>query len=341
MATLLGMGNPLLDISAEVPTETLEKYGVSLNNAILAEDKHQPLYADLVDNFDVQYIAGGATQNSIRVAQWMLGDDDKFKGATAYIGCVGDDKFGAQLTESAQADGVNVHYMKDPEAATGTCAVLVNGGERSLVANLAAANNYKIDHLHGEASQKLVTDAKLVYSAGFFLTVSPESMLEVAQKEGNTFCVNLSAEFIINFFGEKLDAVMPHCDYVFGNETEAATLGEKKGWGKDVAEVALKLAAEPKASATPRIVIFTQGSEKTIVATGQGVVQEFAVEPLAKDKLVDTNGAGDAFVGGFLSGVLREHPLRECVNAGHYAAREVIQRSGCTFPDKSMFEFAG
>ncbi len=32
----------------------------------------------------------------------------------------------------------------DAEAATGTCGVCVLGGERSLVANLAAANNYKV-----------------------------------------------------------------------------------------------------------------------------------------------------------------------------------------------------
>jgi adenosine kinase len=70
--SILGMCNPLLDISAEVPMEVLSKYGVSLNNAILAEDKHLPLYEELVRDYPVQFIAGGAGQNSIRVAQWML-----------------------------------------------------------------------------------------------------------------------------------------------------------------------------------------------------------------------------------------------------------------------------
>ena len=32
----------------------------------------------------------------------------------------------------------------DAEAPTGTCGVAVMGGERSLVANLGAANNYKV-----------------------------------------------------------------------------------------------------------------------------------------------------------------------------------------------------
>ena len=42
-----------------------------LDSAILAEEKHLPLYKELVDSYKVQYIAGGATQNAIRVAQWM------------------------------------------------------------------------------------------------------------------------------------------------------------------------------------------------------------------------------------------------------------------------------
>lgn len=34
--------------------------------------------------------------------------------------------------------------MVDEAVPTGTCAVCIVGGERSLVANLAAANNFKV-----------------------------------------------------------------------------------------------------------------------------------------------------------------------------------------------------
>ena len=103
---LLGMGNPLLDISAVVTQEFLDKYGVELNNAVLAEDKHAPMYQDMVDNFPVEYIAGGATQNSIRVAQWML----QVPFATSYMGCIGKDKFGDELKKAALADQAGVVY---------------------------------------------------------------------------------------------------------------------------------------------------------------------------------------------------------------------------------------
>jgi adenosine kinase len=62
------------------------------------------------------------------------------------------------------------------------------------------------------------------------------------------------------------------------------------------------------------------------------VVTKYPVEKLPKELLVDTNGAGDAFVGGFLSQLVQGKSVDECVRAGHYAARVIIQRSGCTFP---------
>jgi len=94
----------------------------------------------------------------------------------------------------------------------------------------------------------------------------------------------------------------------------------------------------PKASgAFPRVVVFTQGSEKTIVAK-EGEVLEFPVEALPKEQLVDTNGAGDAFVGGFLAQLLKGAPVGECVRAGHWASRVIIQRSGCTFPEQCDFQ---
>lgn len=50
---------------------------------------------------------------------------------------------------------------------------------------------------------------------------------------------------------------------------------------------------------------------------------------------MDTNGAGDAFVGGFLSQLVVGKSVAEGVRAGHYAASVVVQRSGCTFPDQT------
>lgn len=336
----MGMGNPLLDISANVGQDILDKYDVKLDTAILAEDKHQPLYQELVQNYTVQYIAGGATQNSMRVAQWMLTAAQK-PNHVAFMGCVGNDEYGQQLEACASKDGVAVHYMKDAETPTGTCAALILGGERALVANLAAANNFKKTHLDTEEAKAIVQAAKFYYCAGFFLTVSVESLVQVAEHavaEKKVFALNLSAPFIVDFFGDQLATAMEYADFLFGNESEAAAYGKKNGLGEDLKQVALAVAALPKKdSSRPRTVVFTQGSQSTLVACN-GVVTEYAVEALPKEQLVDTNGAGDAFVGGFLAQLVQGKDVEACVKAGHWAARQIIQVSGTTLEANCSYE---
>ena len=61
---LLGMGNPLLDISASVKPDLLTKHKLKANDAILTEE--EDVFKDLQEGYQVDYIAGGATQNSIR-----------------------------------------------------------------------------------------------------------------------------------------------------------------------------------------------------------------------------------------------------------------------------------
>ncbi|XP_054804238.1 adenosine kinase 2-like [Prosopis cineraria] len=336
---LLGMGNPLLDISAVVDDEFLQKYGIKLNDAILAEEKHKPMYEELATKYNVEYIAGGATQNSIRVAQWML----QIPGATSYMGAIGKDKFGEEMKKNSKQAGVNVHYYEDETAPTGTCAVCVIGGERSLVANLSAANCYKSDHLKKPENWALVEKAKYIYIAGFFLTVSPESIQLVAEHaaaNNKFFLMNLSAPFICEFFRDVQEKALQYVDFVFGNETEARTFAKVHGWETDkVEEIAVKISQWPKASGKhKRITVITQGADPVCVAEEDGKVNLFPVTPLPKEKLVDTNGAGDAFVGGFLSQLVLGKPIEECVRAGCYAANVIIQRSGCTYPEKPDFQ---
>lgn len=69
---MVGLGNPLLDISANVDEDFLSKYDLKPNNAILAEEKHKPMYDEMVKNYKVDYIPGGATQNTLRVAQVIV-----------------------------------------------------------------------------------------------------------------------------------------------------------------------------------------------------------------------------------------------------------------------------
>ncbi|XP_005619124.1 adenosine kinase isoform X15 [Canis lupus baileyi] len=279
---LFGMGNPLLDITAVVDKDFLDKYSLKPNDQILAEDKHKELFDELVKKFKVEYHAGGSTQNSIKVAQWMI--QQPYKAAT-FFGCIGTDTFGEILKKKAAEAHVDAHYYEQNEQTTGTCAVCITGSNRSLVANLAAANCYKKEkHLDMDKNWTLVEKARVYYIA------------------------------------------------------EAATFAREQGFEtEDIKEIARKTQALPKVNQKrQRIVIFTQGREDTIMAT-ESEVTAFAVLDQDQKEIVDTNGAGDAFVGGFLSQLVSDKPLTECIRAGHYAASVIIRRTGCTFPEKPDF----
>lgn len=153
------MGNPLLDISAAVDDEFLAKYDMKANDAILATEKHKPLYKELIEKYESEYIAGGSVQNALRVAQWIL----EKPNVTTFFGCVGEDKYSKILEEAARKDGVNVQYQFTDKEPTGTCGVLLTGMHRSLCANLAAANCFTIDHIRKQENRKLIEKAQFYY----------------------------------------------------------------------------------------------------------------------------------------------------------------------------------
>jgi len=342
MVMILGMGNPLLDISADVGMDVVDKYGLKMGDAILAEDKHQPLFPELAKLPSVQFIPGGATQNTIRVAAWML----QTPKSTGYMGCVGKDDFADKMRAACDKDGVVASYMVDEKTPTGTCACLINASERSLCTNLAAANNYKESHLQQADNMALLTGAKVVYSAGFFVTVSPDSMRIAAKKcleTGANYCLNLSAPFLMQVppFKAVLNEIIPYTDFLFCNETEAQTGAETEGWeSTDIAFIATRLSLIPSVEGKKckRTVVVTQGKDPTIVAEN-GFTKEFAITALAKEKVVDTNGAGDAYVGGFLAALTKGKAVADCCKAGAYSAGVIVQHSGCTYPAKPEFTF--
>jgi len=342
---LLGLGNPLLDISVVTDEKFLSKYDLKANDAILAEDKHMPMYPEMSEMPGVDYIAGGATQNSMRVAQWVLsGTSTEGANSTRFFGSVGDDTYGRTLQSKALEAGLQAKYQVNKDHPTGTCAVVVTeGGKcRSLVANLAAANHFTKSHIEVPENKEIIANAKTIYISGFFLTVSPETIQavgELACKDKKTFCMNLSAPFLCEFFSGPMMAAFPFVDILFGNETEAATFATVQKLGvSSIPEIALAMAALPKHNPErKRVVVITQGAGP-VVAVVDGKVLEFPVIAMSDAQIVDTNGAGDAFVGGFLAGLVSEWQFAESVKCGIWAATQVIKLPGCTFPSKMDYK---
>lgn len=331
---LVCLGHALLDISAPVKLEYLEKYGLAPGKILLADDEHLPIYKDLVDHYECEFIAGGSAQNTCRAAQWL----SQTPGFTGFFGCVGEDEYSTRLREATNKGGVSVYYLVDPSTPTGTCAVLIHEKERTLVANLSAAKNLTLDYV--QTNWNVIENSTAVYAEGFLLSNAASILKETfkhVSELGKITAINISAQYIIEFFKDNLSEVLLYSEYVFGNEDEAQKFGEVFGLAGDIFEVTKQISTIESRTSRPRKVIITRGKESTLYAESGNLLQ-FEVPLIPHDKVLDLNGAGDSFVGGFLTEAIKGSSVERSMAAGHYLSGEVIQLSGCSFPPEPSFK---
>jgi len=257
-------------------------------------------------------------------------------GVSRATGTVGDDDLAEQLKAANKREGLREVYQVKKGEKTGACAVIITGHHRSLVTTLRAAEKWDKSHLESEAVVPLVEGAKVFYVEGYFLTHGTESIVYLSQKASTAskvFALNFSAPFIPQFFGTQLQQIIPHTDIVIGNEAEAEAWASANGLPepKNIPAVAKAIAMLPKSnSSRPRIVMITQGAESTVLVSSADPdsPKVYPVHPLAAEAIVDTNGAGDAFAGGFLGAYVAGKSIDECVEAGHKLGGMCVQQVG-------------
>lgn len=337
---VFGFGNPLLDIQLHTDSEFLKKYSLQHGGYTFQGKAQEGIYEELKSMPGVGFIAGGATLNSMRVCQAL----SNTPGTVFYTGCIGKDDFGEKMHQLCHTEGVTTKFAYSSTNPTGVCGVSIVKKERSLCTRLGAAQDFKLEHL--KAQWPYLEKAKIAYVTGFVLSVCVEGMRQVGQhcsENQKIFCTSLSAAFFVETFKNEMMSIIPYADFLFGNEDEFAHFAKVHGWGEDMSleDVAVRVAQLPKVNVSrSRVVVVTQGSQSTIVASqwsqnGLWKVTKYPVVPLHEDEIVDTNTAGDAFVGGFLFGLLKSQDrgvdLDLSMHYAHVAARHVVQRDGCSF----------
>ena len=146
--------------------------------------------------------------------------------STVYFGCIGVDTYARTLKAAARRDGLYTIYAENRDLPTGRCAVLITPNARSLVAQLGAANAYKVDHFNQPAHRPLFDAASIFYFSCFHLTSSPGSIMLMAQyvadhSPSKTLVMNLGAVFLCEFYRETMIKIVPYADIIFCNEAEA------------------------------------------------------------------------------------------------------------------------
>eukprot|EP00756_Hemistasia_phaeocysticola_P008602 Hpha_TRINITY_DN14675_c3_g1::TRINITY_DN14675_c3_g1_i1::g.48223::m.48223/K00856/E2.7.1.20, ADK; adenosine kinase len=330
---LVGLCNPLLDITLRVDEDFLKKYGLTPDGWAAATETTMPVFEEMAQNPSSQYGPGGSGLNTLRVAQWILDTS----GSATFVGTTGKDKFGERLHQATEKEGVAFPRIEVSDLPTGTCAVLLTDDCRSLVANLGASNVFEPDWFQSNAEVKAAVDAATAfYVTGFFLRTAPESVEALAQlaaQYDKELCLNLSAPFVCEGAVQHFRDILPSVSLLFGNTAEAFALVRALGHDPtDVSAVARRLQQMPKTDPSrPRLVIVTQGAGPVVVAKEDGTVT-YETRRLPGDQVIDTNGAGDAFAGGFLAKRLQGGSVAECVRVGQWAATIIIGQPGCTLP---------
>lgn len=64
---LVGIGNPILDISNECTKEEIEKFGLAYGQTVFANDSNKGFFDVLEKRENCSYVPGGSVTNSIRV----------------------------------------------------------------------------------------------------------------------------------------------------------------------------------------------------------------------------------------------------------------------------------
>lgn len=229
----------------------------------------------------VRVMPGGTSANAAVGAAWA-------GASVAVVGAVGEDPAGHVLVTSLRDRGVDVGGLVPSSEPTGTMLVVVEAGERSMVADRGANAALRVDDL----PPTLRAGAVLV--SGYLLLQEPttETAIEaLARADAPLVAVEAASWPLVAAFGaDRLLEAASAATVVFANAEEARALT-----GREPAEAAAELGTRF------RIAAVKCGDRGALVCV-DGEVRHHGVDPVLE---VDPTGAGDAFDGVFLSSLAR------------------------------------
>jgi len=230
-----------------------------------------------------------------------------------YAGRVGDDADGEWLLRILNRVGVDTSLVETVPGKSGVTVIELVDGERKFVEEIVGVQSpltfsqYLIDEIAYESSF-IVTTAFTAYEGG------PRQHQPELAKE-LWFLEQSGVPVAMDFSTNLDDSLMRE----LGPMLEAAFVSAPDTSDEDALELARSLQA-----LGPRILILTRGSGGSIAVKGSEVYQRKAeaIQP------VDTLGAGDSFLAGFVSTLAEYKPLETCLEQATRIATEVCMHFG-------------
>ncbi len=211
---------------------------------------------------------------------------------TAVVGRVGTDVFGDYLVQVLVDHGVQPHVLREADTPTSATVVAVSGsGERSFLHFAGANGSLQAQDIPDE----LLRNSRIFHLGGYFVLPGVDgepaaALLRRARQQGCRTSLDMSWDAQGRWMA-LLAPCLPHTDFLFGNHDE---LGQVTGL-HDPVQIASALRS--RGVGTVAVKMGEAGAYVDSPAWRQRV-------PAYVVEVVDTTGAGDAYCGGFLTGIL-------------------------------------
>jgi ribokinase len=279
----------------------------SINQDFVLNVQRRPEPGETVTDAQLSKGNGGKGANQAAAAA-LLGAE------VTFLGRVGDDGFGEPLVEALAEKGVDTSLIwAAPGSSTGTAVITVTpDGENAITVAPGANRRLTLEDVDDAA--EAIGGARVLVAQ---MEVAPEVVTRavgVAARHGTRALVNLAPPF------EVPRELLEQLDPLVVNEHEAAfLLGEKV----ERVDGALSAASELLALG-PKSVVVTVGQDGAVFSEGESTEHLSAPEV----DVVDTTGAGDAFVGALAASLARDDSLRDAVAFAVRAGAAAVTKEG-------------
>jgi ribokinase len=279
----------------------------SINQDFVLSVERRPAPGETVTDARLATHNGGKGANQAAAAA-LLG------AGVTFLGRVGDDGFGEPLVRALAEKGVDTNLVEEvPDSSTGAAFITVTpDGENAITVAPGANRRLTVEDV--DAASGTIGAAKVLVVQ---MEIPPEVVrraVEVAAANETRALVNLAPPF------EVPQALLEELDPLVLNEHEAAFLLGESVEGVDGA----LSAASELSSLGPRSVVVTVGEDGAVFAHGASA--EHLTAP--RVEVVDTTGAGDAFVGALAARLAAEDPLEDAVAYAVRAGAAAVTKEG-------------
>jgi adenosine kinase len=331
-----------MDCIADVSKDFIINNKIELNATLHRKLKEIKFLNEFLTQNRITYIPGGCQFNAMRVFNWML-DKDK-TDIIGFLGSVGNqDIYGQVYQNLLLRENIIPIFETIENQTTGLCVVICYNRDRAHITDLGASNLISDEFV--ERNWTKFKNVKLIYTELFILKTKRDICFKLADfglRDETFYGFNLPSEFFLKNYTKDISKLCEYADIIFANEFEASLFCEilKINSNGSIKDVTCQLCKNiPKKNKNKkRIVIVTAGPNPAALCQYDFKEEKvifsdvFPVANVPSENIIDTNGAGDAFAGGFLSQFVKGKKLDECMKAGHWGASVIIQKRGCDIP---------